>query len=273
MMNRNDETYIENRDVFLRALRERLAADERFVAAWLTGSFASEQQDALSDIDITVVVADDKSRALCVRSEMLSAQTTKERYDLFCSFGTPALIHENNYNAPEGGTFTFVAYDKSAIMVDWVLRPLTGAQRPASARLLFDKVNVPIQSPAQREGEDRRGDAASERMAFFWMMAAITVKYIYRGDNVFVNSWLEELTKLVSDVRRLTKGQPWQYERGSRTKLSFSPREQIAAVRQLCAQMESLKQEVAALGGYVAPSTMPTIERLLRVAEEKVGTL
>jgi predicted nucleotidyltransferase len=271
-MSSRDEIYTRIREVFLQALTERLAFDERFVAAWLIGSFARQQQDALSDIDITLVVSDEQSRTLCARPKMLSAQTTNERYDLFSVFGKPTLIHENNYNAPEGGTFTFVAYDHNAIMVDWILRPLTGAHRPADARLLFDKANVPVHSPTQPEGQGERAEAASERTAFFWMMADITVKYVYRGDGVFVNCWLEELTKLVSEVERLTKGQPSQYERGSYTKLSVTPQEQIAAIRRLCGRMESLKHEVLQLGGQVSESTMPTVEALISIAQEKTGT-
>jgi len=269
-MNKSIQTYTKHREAFLQALVEKLSTDERFVAAWLTGSFARGEQDTLSDIDITLVVSDEHCQALCARPTMVSAQTTKERYDLFCLFGQPALIHENNNNAPEGGTFTFIAYDQNAIMVDWVLRPLTGTQRPERARLLFDKVNVPAQLPTEPESQEQRADEASEMMAFFWMMTAVTVKYIYRGDAVFVNTWLEELTKLVSEVERRIKGQAWQYKRGSHTELKITPEEQITAIRQLCERMENLKQGVASLGGYVPKSPMTTIEALIRVVQEKV---
>ena len=270
-MNRNHEIYIKNREVFLQTFTERLSSDERFVAAWFTGSFAREEQDTLSDIDITLVIADEHSRILCARHEMVSAQTTKERYDLFCLFGQPALIHENNNNAPEGGTFTFIAYDQNAVMVGWILRPRAGARRPEGARLLFEKVEIPIQSPSEPESQEERASEASERMAFFWMMSAITVKYISRRDEVFVNSWLERLAELVSEVERLTKGQAWQHHSGSRTKLTITPDEQIAAIRYLCKQMDNMKQEVMSLGGYVSESPMSTIESLISVAHEKVG--
>ena len=269
-MNKLAQTYIKHREAFLQAVIDKLSTDERLVAAWLSGSFARGEEDTLSDVDITLVVANEYCQTLCARQNRISAQTSKERYDLFCLFGQPALIHENNNNAPEGGTFTFIVYDQSAIMVDWVLRPFTGAQRPAGALLLFEKVNLPIQSAEEPESQEKRTSEASERMAFFWMMAAITVKYISRQDDIFVNTWLEVLAKLVSEVERKLKGQAWQYKRGSLTKLAITPDEQIAAIRHLCKQMESLQQDVSNLGGYVAESPMTMIEALIRVAQEAV---
>jgi Nucleotidyltransferase domain len=268
-MNKSIQTYAKQRESFLQAMVEKLSMDERFVAAWLTGSFARGEQDPLSDIDITLVVADKYCPALCARPRMVSAQTTNERYDLFRSFGQPTLLHENNHNAPAGGTFTFVAYEPGAIMVDWILRPLTSAQRPDGARLLFEKVDIPIQSSSEPESQEQRADEASEIMAFLWMMTAVTVKYIYRGDDVFVNTWLEQLTKMVFEVERRIKAQGWQYKRGSYTELSITAEEQITAIRQLCERMENLKQEVAGLGGYVPESPMTTIEILIRIAQEK----
>lgn len=268
-MNKFMQTYINQRELFLQMLVEVLSVDDRFIAAWLTGSFAKGEQDALSDIDITLVVDDQHCETLCARPKMVSAQTTNERHRLFSLFGQPALLHENHYNAPAGGTFTFVAYDQNAVMVDWVLRPLTGTQRPDGVRLLFDKVNIPVQPPPEPESQQQRADEASETMAFFWMMAAVTVKYIARRDGVFVNTWLEALSKMVSDVERHIKGQGWHYKRGSQTELSITPDDQIAAIRQLCGQMEGLAQEVEKLGGYAPQSSMTTIEILISIVEEK----
>lgn len=271
-MNKSLKIYAKHRELLLQAIVEKLSTDERFVAAWLTGSFAREEQDALSDIDITLVVADEYSQVLCSRPNMVSAQTTKERYELFCLFGQPAFLHENNHNAPEGGTFTFVAYVQNANMVDWILRPLTGTQRPETARLLFDKVGTPVQQPAKPESQEKRADEASQIMAFFWMMTAITVKYVYRGDGVFVNTWLEELAKLVPEVERRIRGdraEAWQYRRGSLMQLKTTPNAQITAIRQLCKQMENLKQDLIEFGGHVPESPMTVIETLIRGVQEK----
>src|SRR4030095_10053127 len=96
------EVYREQRDSFLTTITETLSKDERFVAAWLTGSFSRNEADSLSDIDLSLVVSDEYSSSLCKRHEQVSAQTSLERYALFSQFGTPALLHENNNNDPEG---------------------------------------------------------------------------------------------------------------------------------------------------------------------------
>src|SRR5512143_811598 len=106
MLSSSLNTYRANRDELLARIIHALSNDERFVAAWLTGSFGRNDADALSDLDLTLVVSDAYSGNLCKRNEQVSSQTTAERLDLFSQFGTPAIIHENNHNAPEGGTFT-----------------------------------------------------------------------------------------------------------------------------------------------------------------------
>ena len=266
-MNPSIEKYIGHRETLLQAIVEKLSPDERFVAAWLTGSFGRGKQDPLSDIDLTLVVADEYCQTLCTRPKMVNAQTTQERYALFGLFGRPALIHENHLHAPEGGTFSFVAYAQTAVMVDWVLRPLTGAQRSGETHLLFDKVGIPVQPPVEPVSQEQRAEEASEIMAFFWMMTAVTIKYVYRGDGVFVNTWLDELTKLIYEVERRVAGQVWAYHRGSYGTLKMTPDEQIGAIHQLCKQMENLMPEVAKLGGYVHDDPMVTIEILIGIAQ------
>jgi hypothetical protein len=169
------ESYRKQRDALLTKIAETLSKDERFVAAWLTGSISRNEADSLSDIDLRLVVADSHSRDLCTRPEQVSAQTSPDRYALFSQFGTPALIHENNHNAPEGGTFTFVLYAESALMVDWTLVPQTQtkAMRPASSRLLFEKLPIPLEPlPASDDLEQSR-KAVAEQWAFFWMMTSL----------------------------------------------------------------------------------------------------
>ncbi|MFZ6026199.1 MAG: aminoglycoside 6-adenylyltransferase [Chloroflexota bacterium] len=266
------EVYIRQRQEFLQKVKSFLSTDERFVAAWLTGSFAKGEQDTLSDVDLTLVVSDGYAQTLCSRPWQVSAQTTPERYGLFCLFGEPATLHENHHNAPEGGTFTFVLYAQSAIMVDWVLRPLAGARRPSSSLLLFDSVGIPLEPPLEPESLEQRARQASEVVAFFWMMAAVTVKHIARGDAVFVNRWLEELAGLIQEVHRLIQGQPWSYLRGPSNTLAVTPDEQIRSLHQLCEQMMMLMPTVKQLGGYVAESPMLTVERLIGIAQEKLGS-
>lgn len=137
------ETYRRNREVLLTSIMTDLSADERCVAAWLTGSYARQNADEMSDLDITVVIASPYSDDLCARQEQVSHKTTNERLAFFSKFGEPALVHENNNNAPPGGTFTFVLYKDSALMVDWILVSQHNIQRPFHSLLLFDRAAIP----------------------------------------------------------------------------------------------------------------------------------
>ncbi len=183
------ETYRQSREVLLTSIITELSGDERCVAAWLTGSYARNDADEVSDLDIRVVIAEPYSEILCARQEQVSHTTTPERLVLFSKFGKPVLIHENNNNAPEGGTFTFVLYSDSALMVDWTLLPLQNAERPVQSILLFDKVNIPVSPPPEPEELEQSRKYVAEQWAFFWMMTAITIKYIIRNDGVFAAEW------------------------------------------------------------------------------------
>ncbi len=116
-------TYQISRDSLLAEIVTALSNDERFVAAWLTGSLGRDDADALSDLDLNVVAATRHAETLCDRPQQVSAGTTAQRLALISRFGQPAVIHENHHNAPMGGTFTFVLYRDSALMVDWILIP------------------------------------------------------------------------------------------------------------------------------------------------------
>src|SRR6266508_5746446 len=136
--------YHQSRDDLLTRIVTDLSNDERFVAAWLTGSYGRNDAVEVSDLDLNLVVAQPYSETLCARQNQVSPETTKERYELFSKFGQLALIHENNNNAPKDGTFTFVLYSGSALMIDWVLMPQINAERPFQSVLLFDKDIIPI---------------------------------------------------------------------------------------------------------------------------------
>ncbi len=269
-MSNSLNVYRESRDKLLSQIVQVLSNDERFVAAWLTGSLSRNDADAVSDIDLTLVVSDSHSENLCKRAEQVSQQTTSERLNLFSQFGTPALIHENNNNAPEGGTFTFTLYAKSHLMVDWILIPQSKALRPSQAYLLFEKFSVPIVAPlAEFESLEQRITTASERVAFFWMMMAVTAKYLIRQDGVFVTQWLEILNEMLQDVERLIAGKTWEYKRGSRSVFEPTSEGQKQAIYKLGERMESILPDLIKIGGQVSPSPMPEIKALLDLANDK----
>jgi predicted nucleotidyltransferase len=266
-MNRQLNAYQKNREALLARIVQTLSEDERILAAWLTGSYASGNADALSDLDLTLVIAPGYSQVLCKRLEQVSAQTAPERLALISAFGTPAILHENNNNAPEGGTFTFVLYAQSAVMVDWTLVPQEKAHRSEKAQLLFEKTDIPIHAPDVQLSLEKRIKQASEVQAFFWMMLAVTAKYLIRADQVFVTNWLEELTKMLLQVERLITGRSWEYQRGSLSNFHPTLAGQQQALLQLGEQMEGLISQINEMGGELRPSPMPEIRILLNLRD------
>ena len=267
-MDRTLESYSKNRDALLIKIAETLSEDERFVAAWLTGSLSRNEADSLSDIDLRLVVADEYSPVVCKRLEQVSAQTSPERYALFSQFGKPALIHENNNNAPQGGTFTCVLYSESALVVDWTLiRHLTAA-RPAQARLLFEKIPIPLTPPPESEDLEQSRKAVAEQWAFFWMMTAVTIKYIHRDDGIFVAVWLEHLQSLIHEVERRLNREPWRYTRGSFTKIQYTREKQLESIRELCHKMQGLKARVTEFTGSEPATPSEEIELLRSLATQ-----
>ena len=263
------EVYRQNRDALLAKIVTELSNDKRFVAAWLTGSYGRNDADEVSDLDLRLVVADPYREALCTRREQVSHRTTDERFMLFSKFGTPALIHENNNNAPEGGTFTFVLYADSALMIDWILIPLSRAKRDHPSRLLFDKVNIPV-SPPEPEDKEQSQKFVAEQWAFFWMMTAITIKYIIRRDLVFVQNWLEQLHALIREIERRIEGVSWEdaYTRGSISQFQPTREKQIESLRQLINRMQDLKPKITEFVESETDTPLAEVETLFALTNE-----
>ncbi len=189
----------KGREMLLATITKGLLQDERVVAAWLLGSDARGESDAVSDIDLCVALADAHSQALCRREEMVTARPVDERLALFSRFGEPVNVHENNHNAPPGGTFTSILY-RSAHIVDWILVPRSQAQRPDTSLLLFEHVPIPLRQPPAPPKPGRLAVQIAEQVAFFWMMSAVVAKYLVRGELGFARCRLDELWPLVRYV-------------------------------------------------------------------------
>lgn len=262
------EAYRQSREVLLTNMVTELSNDERFAAAWLTGSYSRENEDEVSDLDLTIVVAEPHSDILCARQEQVIHKTAAERLALFSRFGTPALIHENNNNAPQGGTFTFVLYAESGVMVDWTLLPIVKAKRPSGSQLLFDKANIPISSLPETEELEQSKKFVAEQWAFFWMMTAITIKHIIRRDSVFVTHWLEELSRLIREVERRMARTPWEYTRGSLSQFQPTLEGQLDSIHQLCRLMQELTPQITQFIGFPPAAPLEEIETLLSFVKE-----
>lgn len=264
------QEYAANRSRMLEQIRRILNEDDRFVAAWLTGSFGRHDADDVSDLDLTVVVKNAFAETLCIRPHQVGANTTPERYALFSQFGRPQIIHENHHNAPADSSFTFVLYEEMAIAVDWILRPNTNITRPTLSVLLFEKANIAIEPPVSVESLPQRIEFVTEQVAFFWMMVTVTIKYLIRRDEVYFHRFLDMLHGILWEVRRLVAGEPDRWLKGSLVNMAKTRETQIASVRHVCQEMLAVMPEVEKLGGSVPVSPMSTIEILIHLAEKDV---
>ena len=232
--------YAQTRDLWLEQTVAALQADARVVAAWLSGSFGRGDADEFSDLDLTVVVRDER---LCVRDQMTGVQPAPERLTFIQQFGTPAILHEAHRNASANGTFTYVMYT-SGVIVDWILVPPTNARRPHDSRLLFQKTPFPTEPPPVAESLEERRARIQERYAFFWMMAAVTAKYLRRSDGVAFHHFLTWLADIRDEVRRLLDGRPATYSRDAPARLHTTPEAQLAALQVLCREMDILTNQI-----------------------------
>jgi predicted nucleotidyltransferase len=261
-MNPTLETHKKQRELLLEKIAESISHDDRFVAAWLTGSLGKNESDSFSDIDISIVVSEQEAEHFCTWFEQVSAQTTPKRLAFFSQFGTPALTYENNNHAPSGGAFTSILYAGSALTVDWILIPQSKATRPLPSQLLFDKTGIPTAPPPEPEELEQSKKQVAEIWAFFWMMIAITIKYIHRNDGVFVTRWIEILFQLKHDIERRLKREPWEYT-GSISQLQPTREKQIESIRELYRTMLDLKPAVKYFIGMEPATPLTEIETLL----------
>jgi Streptomycin adenylyltransferase len=262
-MSANRTNYVEAREALLADISTTLKNDERFVAAWLAGSYGRGEQDVFSDLDLHVVVADAYSERLCATPWMAGAKATSERLALFSQFGTPAIIFEAHSNNQVGGTFTYVLYKESAINVDWMLIPQALAHQEHPSLLLFDKVGIPEPPHPEPASLQERIERASTHVGFFWMIAASNILNLLRRDLVKYHMLLDWLHSSIREVQAALQGEQVPYRGSSYVTFYATQEEQVAALRQLCDEMEALMPQVVQLGGYVPSSPRSVIEMRL----------
>ncbi len=256
--------YQRARAQLLNQIVDTLSQDDRFVAAWLTGSYGRGEVDAVSDLDLNVVVMDVYAQELCAHPQMVQAGTIPPRLALISQFGHPAVLHENHFNAPAHASLTSVLYADSAMMVDWILIPQTEAQRPPMTHLLFDKAAIGMQAAAQPE-PGQRLDALAERSAFFWMMLAVTAKYVVRRDDVKVQGFLDMLHHLLVDIEHLLERQYPVYHRGSLMSLQATDEAQRKTCQTLMQRMLELRPQIIKAGVDLPSAPTEVIQYLLNL--------
>jgi len=258
------ERYAHNRNTLLQRVLTFLQADERFVAAWLTGSFGRGVEDNLSDFDLRVVVADAYVKALCSCGPKATTRiSSEERLTLYKQFGKPLVLREDASfpSDGEGGCFNHVVYRETATTVDWVLIPQATAKIPSEkCRLLFDKVGLPMRPPLVAESLEERITQASNQIGFFWLMTNIGIKYMLRSDTVALYGFLGATYYALQEVKRLVAGEPQRFNHGSIKTLAITQQAQAELIRQLCNEMLEVMPYATALGAYVPDDPLSVVE-------------
>lgn len=264
--------YAHNRDRLLQHIQTYLQANERFVAAWLTGSFGRGEEDDLSDFDLRVVVADAYVHSLCsCGPNPTTGVSSPDRLALYKQFGEPLVLREDaSFDSDgKGGCFNHVIYRETATTLDWVLIPQATAKIPSEeCRLLFDKVGLPMKPPLMAESLEERVTQASRDIGFFWLMTAVGIKYMLRGDTVALYGFLGATHYTLQEMKRLVAGEPQRFRHGSIKTLATTQQAQVVLIREFCHEMLALMPSLAALGAYVPDDPISVIEVWLSMAEQ-----
>lgn len=256
------ETFFQQRDDLRTLISEIVANDPRFVAGWLGGSFGRNQADQFSDLDFTFVVADSAFTDLCAYSDAHTVEAAPLRLALFEQFGRISLLHEYHNNASEQGTMSTTIYLPNGVVVDWVLLPIVNAQIPHDALLLFDEISLPKTAAPSHLPATAQHLAAN--IDYFWMMATVLLKYLMRGDTVFVIRLLDDLTKHVTylEAELASSFNPTQT-----TRFAATSDQQVEQLHTLCQRVKQLSPIVAAKGGKIWHSASLGVDRWLEMTD------
>lgn len=269
--------YAAARNDLLARIVGELEANPRVVAVWLAGSFGRETEDAWSDLDLHIAVADEHYPAFWA-----------ERPRLFERVGRPVLIQPempSNGSLP-GGSFQLVLYASpdGPIEVDWSAGPASEATRPAASHLIFDRVGISVATPPPLTADERRGHA-EWWLTFFWAMAPIGVKHAGRGESRQAAAQIDLLTTSLIALWRLVEQpdgpNPWEPvanrpldpeldARLPRLGWTIDPAATLRVITDLCAETERLHPALAVLDVTIWPAMPAETAALARTAAEAV---
>lgn len=164
------------RKALIERIVDELESDVRVEAMWLAGSSGRGQDDALSDVDIAIVLTPE------------GGSLVRERFELAGRAGPLAAHLDSPHNAPPDGGQLNALYDLRPlpVFVDWNYWPTTRS-RPSDVLVLFERGDI---RPSDDTYEDvqrgmPRGRAPERTQAYLdhfrFMMLPIVAKLAARG--------------------------------------------------------------------------------------------
>lgn len=255
-----------------------LREDPRVVAAWWFGSYARGESDALSDLDLWLVVDD---RYL--------EQLVDQRYRYIEQLGQPGMVLQVWGNAPYPGAYLMANYlgPGGLYQVDWYWQAAHQARLPRDGRVIFDRIGLApapelvttdfartsrgITESPTRQSKDRNARLAFNTV-FFWSMVPIVAKQIARGKSASVYGLLDMLVPMINTMAELLDIAPYQpIAPGAGQDTRESALNQLAALRRITAAAEAMEPAIAATGAELpsaihAPihTQLDRIEQLIR---------
>lgn len=268
------QEYQAHRDALLARAVDALRDDPRVVAVWLSGSFGRGADDAWSDFDLHVAVAD-----------TTYDEFWEQREQLYCRVGDPILIQpEMSSNAQHGGRFQLVIYP-GPVEFDWNFGPYSMASRPVETEQLFARCEIPLDIPAPLP-DDGRCEQAQSAVTFFWAMAPIAVKYAVRRQSRRASAQIDLLTGSFIHLWRLVQlpdgpdpMAPAQNRATEKELDKVLPRHEavitpdaaLEFIRRLCAEVQALHPALRELDVAV-PEAMPeALSGMIELAQQELG--
>jgi hypothetical protein len=263
------QEYAAARTDLLERLVSGLQADERVVAAWLSGSIGRNEGDEWADFDLYVAVDDDALDSFLA-----------DRLSFYTSLGKVVHLQDEIPGHPDVGRRFHLVNFEGPIEVDFSCLPASEAQKPVGHKVLFEKRRLPaMQTPSLPQGE-RKAHARRWAM-FFWAMAPIAVKYAGRGDTRRAIGQVDLLSRALICLWRLLADSsgpdPWQPKanrpleeeldrRLPQAGRVLSPKRVLDLIVRLCDEAERLQESLSELDADVNQEIISETRNLAGIA-------
>ena len=248
------------RDTLLHRIEAALRADERVVAAWLAGSLGRGNADALSDIDLWVIVRDEAIEAVAADPRAFVA-----------GIGSPCLNIDEPHDPLPGGVFRFHTHfpsETGAHNVDWYWQAASRATWPVGTVLLFQRVPIPAAPPPELLAPAELQARLEEQLSLFWTTVVIAAKNVGRGrttaflrqvgflaQQLDTQRWLTDhrTVPTFDDVRPAELGTPFPTTAAT----------QLSLLNDYLATMDALEPRLVALGATIPEEGKRQVLRFL----------
>lgn len=266
----------EERDRLLQRVRLVVEGDARVRAAWLFGSCARGDTDALSDLDVAVVVRDDAVAAVAgapERPETYRHVLGSPRGRWVAQVSEPLLLLEGPQNAVPGGAFlaSFFVGQAGPQEIDWLWVPQSSARLPTESLLLLDRDGVPCETgetelrPLGPVSDRTPFEVAAHAVPWFWATLLWNAKYAARSPHDTHMLMLGATVRAVGNVlcfldpdADAVGGEP----------VPEHPEDRLRILRDLANRMEPLMSRAPMLAAGISPDVVPQVHRYLRLADD-----